>query len=156
MSLHEDINRYKIFLGDTGLFTTLAFLDKDFIDNIIYEKLLSDKLDTDLGYLYENMVAQMLYATGNKIFYYTFPKEKSTHNYEIDFLIAKNNKVCPIEVKSSGYKTHASLDAFTSKFSSKIGQKYLIYTKDLRKEKEIIYLPIYMTMFLQSLLLKKT
>ena len=148
MSLHEDINRYKIFLGDTGLFTTLVFLDKDFIDNIIYEKLLSDKLDTDLGYLYENMVAQMLYATGNKLFYYTFPKENSTHNYEIDFLIAKNNKVCPIEVKSSGYKTHASLDAFTSKFSSKIGQKYLIYTKDLRKEKDIIYLPIYMTMFL--------
>ena len=148
MSLHEDINRYKIFLGDTGLFTTLVFLDKDFIDNIIYEKLLSDKLDTDLGYLYENMVAQMLYATGNKLFYYTFPKENSTHNYEIDFLIAKNNKVCPIEVKSSGYKTHASLDAFASKFSSKIGQKYLIYTKDLRKEKDIIYLPIYMTMFL--------
>lgn len=148
MSLYEDINRYKMFLGDTGLFTTLAFLDKDFIDNIIYEKLLSDKLDTDLGYLYENMVAQMLYATENKLFYYTFPKENSTHNYEIDFLIAKNNKVCPIEVKSSGYKTHASLDAFTCKFSSKIGQKYLIYTKDLRKEKDIIYLPIYMTMFL--------
>ena len=148
MSLHEDINRYKMFLGDTGLFTTLVFLDKDFIDNIIYEKLLSDKLDTDLGYLYENMVAQMLYATGNKLFYYTFPKENSTHNYEIDFLIAKNNKVCPIEVKSSGYKTHASLDAFTSKFSSKIGQKYLIYTKDLRKENDIIYLPIYMAMFL--------
>lgn len=148
MSLYEDINRYKMFLGDTGLFTTLAFLDKGFIDNIIYEKLLSDKLDTDLGYLYENMVAQILYATGNKLFYYTFPKEKSTHNYEIDFLIAKNNKICPIEVKSSGYKTHASLDAFTSKFSSKIGQKYLIYTKDLRKEKDIIYLPIYMTMFL--------
>lgn len=148
MSLHEDINRYKMFLGDTGLFTTLAFLDKDFTENIIYEKLLSDKLDTDLGYLYENMVAQMLYATGNKLFYYTFSKENSTHNYEIDFLIAKNNKVCPIEVKSSGYKTHASLDAFASKFSSKIGQKYLIYTKDLRKENDIIYLPIYMTMFL--------
>ncbi len=148
MSLHEDINRYKMFLGDTGLFTTLAFLDKDFTENIIYEKLLSDKLDTDLGYLYENMVAQMLYATGNKLFYYTFPKENSTHNYEIDFLIAKNNKVCPIKVKSSGYKTHTSLDAFASKFSSKIGQKYLIYTKDLRKENDIIYLPIYMTMFL--------
>lgn len=148
ISLHEDIDKYKMFIGDTGLFTTLAFMDKDFTENIIYEKLLSDKLDTDLGYLYENMVAQMLYANGNRLFYYTFPKEKKTHWYEVDFLIAKQNKICPIEVKSSGYKTHASIDAFGKKFSGKIGQKYLIYTKDLRKDGNLLCLPIYMTMFL--------
>lgn len=148
MSLHEDINKYKMFVSDTGLFTTLAFMDKDFTENIIYEKLLNDKLDTNLGYLYENMVSQMLYANGNKLFYYTFPKENSSHNYEIDFLIAKRNKICPIEVKSSGYKTHASMDAFIDKFSGKTGQRYLLYTKDLRKERELLYLPIYMTMFL--------
>lgn len=148
MSLHEDFRKYKIFLNDTGLFTTLAFMDKDFTENIIYEKLLSDKLDTDLGYLYENMVAQMLYASGNKLFYYTFEKENSNHNYEIDFLITKKNKVCPIEVKSSGYKTHASIDAFAKKFSSKTGQRYLIYTKDLRKDGELLCIPVYMTMFL--------
>ena len=148
MSLHEDISKYKMFLGDTGLFTTLAFMDKDFTENIIYEKLLSDKLDTDLGYLYENVVAQMLYASGNRLFYYTFPKEGTNHKFEIDFLIAKKNKICPIEVKSSGYKTHASLDAFATKFSSKIGQRYLIYTKDLRKDGDLICIPVYMTMFL--------
>ena len=148
MSLHEDISKYKMFLGDTGLFTTLAFMDKDFTENIIYEKLLSDKLDTDLGYIYENIVAQMLYASGNKLFYYTFSKENSSHNYEVDFLIAKRNKVCPIEVKSSGYKTHASLDAFVNKFSSKIGQRYLVYTKDLRKDGDLLCIPIYMAMFL--------
>lgn len=148
MSLHEDINKYKMFLSDTGLFTTLAFMDKDFTENVIYEKLLSDKLDTDLGYLYENAVAQMLYANGNKLFYYTFPKTNSTHKYEVDFLLAKKNKVCPIEVKSSGYKTHASLDAFINKFSGKTGQSYLIYTKDLRKEGSLLCLPIYMAMFL--------
>jgi hypothetical protein len=148
MSLHEDINNYKMFVSDTGLFTTLAFMDKDFTENIIYEKLLSDKLDTNLGYLYENMVAQMLYANGNKLFYYSFPKENSSRNYEIDFLIARKNKICPIEVKSSGYNTHASIDAFGEKFSSHTGEKYLIYTKDLRKDKDIICLPIYMVMFL--------
>lgn len=148
ISLHEDISKYKMFLGDTGLFTTLAFMDKDFTENIIYEKLLNDKLDTDLGYLYENIVAQMLYASGNKLFYYTFPKNNSTHNYEIDFIITKKNKVCQIEVKSSGYKTHASIDAFSNKFSSKIGQKYLIYTKDLRKDGDLLCVPLYMTMFL--------
>ncbi len=148
MSLHEDTARYKMFLSDTGLFTTLAFMDKDFTENVIYEKLLNDKLDTDLGYLYENIVAQMLYATGNKLFYYTFPKENSSHNYEIDFLIAKRNKISPIEVKSSGYKTHRSIDAFVNKFSDKIGQRYLVYTKDLRKDGELLCIPIYMTMFL--------
>lgn len=148
MSLHEDIDKYKMFVGDTGLFTTLAFMDKDFTENVIYEKLLSDKLDTNLGYLYENIVSQMLYANGNKLFYYTFPKENSTHNYEVDFLIAKRNKVCPIEVKSSGYKTHASIDAFVDKFSEKTGQRYLVYTKDLRKDGELLCIPIYMTMFL--------
>lgn len=148
LSMHEDISRYKMFIMDTGLFVTLAFMDRDFTENIIYEKLLSDKLDADLGYLYENMVAQMLYSNGNRLFYYTFPKEKSTHNYEIDFLLTRGNKVCPIEVKSSGYKTHASMDAFSGKFSGKIGQKYLIYTKDLRKDGDILCLPIYMTMFL--------
>ena len=148
MSLHEDISKYKLFLSDTGLFTTLAFMDKDFTENIIYEKLLSDKLDTDLGYLYENMVAQTLYASGNKLFYYTFPKDESKHNYEIDFMISKKDKICPIEVKSSGYKTHASIDAFATKFSSKIGQKYLVYTKDLRKDGDLLCIPIYMIMFL--------
>ena len=148
MSLYEDINKYKMFLADTGLFVTLVFMDKDFIDNIIYEKLLSDKLNTNLGYLYENIVAQMLYANGNKLFYYTFPKANSTHNYEIDFLIAKRNKICPIEVKSSGYKTHASIDAFSEKFSDKVGQKYLIYTKDLRKDGDLLCVPVYMAMFL--------
>lgn len=148
MSLHEDITKYKMFLGDTGLLTTLIFMDKDFTENIIYEKLLSDKLDINLRYMYENIVAQMLYASGNKLFYYTFPKDNSSHNYKIDFLVVKRNKVCPIEIKSSGYNTHASIDEFVNKFSSKIGQRYLVYTKDLRKDGDIICMPIYMTMFL--------
>lgn len=148
MALRKDPRRYKLFLCDTGLFTTLAFKDRDFTENEIYEKLLSDKLGTDLGYLYENMVAQMLKAAGNELFYYTFPKETSNHNYEIDFLIARKNKICPLEVKSSGYKTHASLDAFQNKFSARILKRYLIYTKDLRKDKDIFCLPIYMVMFL--------
>lgn len=148
LSLHEDIYRYKMFIADTGLFTTLAFMDKGFTENVIYEKLLSDKLDTDLGYLYENMVSQMLYASGNKLFYYTFPKENSSHNYEIDFLITMRNKVCPIEVKSSGYKKHTSIDVFAEKYSSKVGSRYLIYTKDIQKDGEMFCIPIYMAMFL--------
>lgn len=148
MALHQDPNKYKMFTGDTGLFVTLAFWDRKFTDNTIYHKLLSDKLSTDLGYVYENVVAQMLKAAGHELYYYTFPTESGKHNYEVDFLIADGDKVSPIEVKSSGYKAHTSLDAFCMKFSSRIRNKYLVYTKDLRKDGDALYLPVYMTMFL--------
>lgn len=148
MALHQDPNKYKMFTGDTGLFVTLAFWDRKFTDNTIYHKLLSDKLSADLGYVYENVVAQMLKAAGHELYYYTFPTESGKHNYEVDFLIADGNKVSPIEVKSSGYKAHTSLDAFCLKFSSRIRNKYLVYTKDLRKDGDVLYLPVYMTMFL--------
>ena len=75
-ALNSDKDQYKMFIGDTGLFITLAFWDKDVTENIIYQKLLSDKLSANLGYVYENIVAQMLTASGNKLFYHTWPMEK--------------------------------------------------------------------------------
>ena len=148
MPMHTDYGQYKLYVGDTGLFVTLAFWDKAATDNIIYQKLLSDKLSTDLGYVYENIVAQMLVAAGNRLFYHTWPTENGKHNYEIDFILSRGNKICPIEVKSSGYKTHASLDAFQKKFSKRIGNRYLVYPKDLRKEQDLLYVPVFMTMLL--------
>ncbi len=148
LSAAKDLTKFKLFLCDTGLFTTLMFKDRDFTENIIYEKLLSDKLPANLGYLYENAVAQMLAAEGNELFYHTFLNESTKHNYEIDFLLARHNKICPIEVKSSGYKTHASLDAFFRKHSSQILARYLIYTKDIDKDRDVRCFPVYMTPFL--------
>lgn len=148
MALHQNPDKFKMFAGDTGLFVTMAFWDKKFTDNTIYHKLLSDKLCADLGYVYENVVAQMLKAAGHELYYYTFPTDSGKHNYEVDFLIADADKVSPIEVKSSSYKTHASLDAFCKRYSARIKNKYLVYTKDLRKEEDVVYLPAYMTMFL--------
>lgn len=147
MSLTKDISKYKIFCADTGLFVTLAFWDKDYTENVIYQKLLNDKLSTNLGYVYENVIAQMLAASGNKLFYYTWPKD-DTHNYEIDFLLSRGAKLHPIEVKSSGYNSHKSLDVFCEKYSQIIGLRYLIYTKDLRKDEETLLVPVYLTPFL--------
>ena len=145
----KDIRRFKLFLADTGLLTTLIFKDKDFTENIIYEKLLSNKLSVNLEYVYENIVAQILSANGHALYYHTFLNEKSKHNYEIDFLFTKKNKICPIEVKSSGYNTHKSLDAFSEKYSERILEKYLVYTKDLKKDKDIIMMPVYLLPFLK-------
>ena len=142
----KDLRRFKLFLADTGLLVTLIFKDKDFTENIIYEKILSDKLGVNLGYVYENVVAQILSANGQALYYYTFLNEKTNHNYEIDFLISKKNKICPIEVKSSGYSTHKSLDAFSEKYSERILEKYLVYTKDLKKS-DVLMLPVYLLPF---------
>lgn len=148
MAQYKDLRKFKMFLSDTGLFVTLAFKDKSFTENEIYKRILSGKIQANLGYIYENMVAQILKTSGHELYYHTFLNERSRHNYEIDFLIVEKNKIIPIEVKSSGYKTHASIDAFCKKFSSKISHPVLIYTKDYKKEKDMEYLPIVMSPFL--------
>lgn len=148
LPMHTDYGQYKMFVGDTGLFVTMAFWDKDVSDNEIYQKLLSDKLPADLGYVYENVVAQMLTAAGNRLFYHTWGQGTSNHNYEVDFLLSRGSKLWPIEVKSSGYKTHKSLDSFCAKYSAFVGRRFLLYTKDLRQDGETTLLPVFMTMFL--------
>ena len=148
MSLNMNIDRFKMFLCDTGLFTTLAFKDKEFTDNVIYEKLFHSKLAANLGYMYENIVAQTLSTKGDNLFYHTFPSKTSNHSNEIDFIIARKNKICPIEVKSSGYKQHASLDRFRVKFRDRILDSYVIYTKDYQQAEGVEYVPVYMAQFL--------
>ncbi|MCM1088798.1 MAG: AAA family ATPase [Muribaculaceae bacterium] len=140
--------KFKMFFGDTGLFVTQMFRDKEFTENIIYEKLLNDKLPGNPGYLYENVVAQTLAVNGKELYYHTMMNEVSRHNYVVDFLLAEKNKICPVEVKSSGYKAHKSLDVFTEKFSDRILRRYLVYTKDYRKEQDVICIPVYMAQFL--------
>jgi hypothetical protein len=146
--LAMDYNKdyFKMYVADTGLFVTLAFKDSTFTDNVIYNKLLNDKLNANLGYLYENVVAQMLVATGRRLFYYTFASE-SRHTYEVDFLVSDKDKITPLEVKSSSYKAHASLDAFCGKFSQKVRTPMVIYTKDVANDGPVHYLPAYLVPF---------
>ena len=147
MALTQNQERFKLFVCDTGLFVTLAFWDKNFTENVIYERMLSDKLSANLGYVYENLVAQMLTAKGDKLFYHTWAQDEK-HNYEIDFILSRGKKICPIEVKSSGYRTHASLDAFCKKFSERIQDRYLIYTKDLGHNEQVQHIPTCFTLFI--------
>ncbi len=148
LTLTKNEQYFKMYASDTGLFVTLAFKDSDITENVIYDKLLNDKLSTNLGYVYENVIAQMLRATGKNLFYHTISYAEGKKYYEIDFVIPDKHKISPIEVKSSGYKTHKSLDEFCSKFSDHIMNKYLIYTKDYKRENGVEYIPVYMTMFL--------
>ena len=148
LALTKNLEYFKMYTSDTGLFVTLAFKDGDITENVIYEKLLNDKLSANLGYVYENMIAQMLVSSGKDLFYHTIPYADGKKYYETDFIITEKHKISPIEVKSSGYKSHKSLDEFCSKFSDRIMNKYVIYTKDYKRENGVDYIPVYMTMFL--------
>ncbi|MCD7764789.1 MAG: AAA family ATPase [Lachnospiraceae bacterium] len=144
----RDIDCFKLYLSDTGLFTTMLFNDSQNGIEDIYKKLLSDALPADLGYLYENAVAQAIRASGRDLYYHTWKKEGSTHSYEIDFLLTSKNKIVPIEVKSSAVKNHKSIDHFAVKYSKYVGDRYLLSQKDVGKINDLRLKPVYMILFL--------
>ena len=148
LSNTKDFSSYKLYLSDTGLFVTLMFIDRKETENEIYGKLLSDKLPANLGYLYENLVAQMINAAGRELYYHTWEKKGSTHYYEVDFLISKNSKVSAFEVKSSGTGKHESINEFYKKFSANTDNIYLLSQKDTGTEEMLKKSPIYLTPFL--------
>ena len=138
---------YKMYLADTGLFTTLLFNSADKLHEKIYAKLLSDNLDTNLGYLYENVAAQVIAANGNKLFYHTWKKNDDVHDYEVDFLLASNAKLVPIEIKSSTVNNHKSITEFASKYSKKVYKQFLFSQKDVDHKDQLLYKPLYMLAF---------
>jgi len=139
----KDLDLYKLYLADTGLFVTLMFIDRPVAENTIYKQLLSDKLPANLGYLFENAVAQILTASGRELYFHTWDKEGSTHKYEVDFLVARKKKIIPMEVKSSGLGAHESIDEFSKKYSKHTAQPVLISQKDFAKIGPLDNIPVY-------------
>jgi predicted AAA+ superfamily ATPase len=149
LALSFDHSTHKLYMADTGLLVTHAFADNSFSGNDFYKAVLFDKLNINEGMLMENIVAQSLRASEHRLFFYSRSDTNNrANNIEIDFLIKREGKICPIEVKSSAYRQHTSLDKFRRKFSRHLGESYLLYTKDVIVKDNVIHLPIYMTMFL--------
>jgi hypothetical protein len=144
----KDFDSYKLYLSDTGLFVTLLFIDRPAVENELYAKLLSDKLPANFGYLYENLIAQMIAASGRELYYHTWDKEGSTHYYEVDFLISRGSKISAFEVKSSGTGKHESITEFAKKYSQNVKDIFLLSQKDVSSEGELKMKPIYMMPFL--------
>ena len=144
----KDLEKFKLYLSDTGLFVTLLLKAEKETDTSLYSKIMSDLLPANLGYLYENAVAQTLCASGRDLYYMTWPKENSTHAYEIDFLIRQKTKTIPIEVKSSRIENHQSIDVFIAKYSSVVSSPYILSQKDLGKNGQIKLCPFYLSSFI--------
>lgn len=147
LSATADDEAYKLYLSDTGLFTTMLFNSADKLHTEIYSKLLSDKLDVNLGYLYENVAAQIIASAGNKLFYHTWKKQDDVHYYEVDFLIASKAKLVPMEIKSSNVNTHKSISVFADKYSKKVYKQYLFSQKDVGHKEQLLFKPVYMLPF---------
>ncbi len=149
LALSADNTTQKCYMADTGLLVTHTFMDNAFTENELYRAILFDKLNINEGMIMENIVAQMLRTNGHKLYFYSRSDTDNRENHmEIDFLITEGKKIAPIEVKSSNYTSHSSLDKFRNKFSSKIGNSYILYSKDVMIKDGIIHLPFYMAMFL--------
>lgn len=139
----------KCYMGDTGLLVTHTFMDDSYADNELYRDVLLDRLHVNEGMLMENIVAQQLRAAGHRLFFFSRSDTDNRSNHmEIDFLVRRKKRICPIEVKSGVYRKHSSLDKFRKKFSGRIGQSYILYTKDVMVKDQVVHLPLYMAFLL--------
>jgi len=149
LAMSMDHSTHKLYMADTGLLVTHTFRNNEYLDNDLYRAILFDKLNVNEGILMENIVAQSFRTKANGLFFYSrYDKINRENMIEIDFLLIRNGKVCPVEVKSSEYRAHSSLDKFRKKFSSKLGESYILYTKDIMIKDGVIHLPIYMAMLI--------
>lgn len=154
LKLNTDISSFKIYMADTGLLISHAFDENGLVKEEVYKKILLDKLEFNAGMIIENVVAQMLKASGHKLYFYSsYDRNNSDDNIEIDFLIQKpkitsRNNISPIEVKSGKNYTTVSLNKFKDKYKGRLNKSYIIHPSNLKVEEDVIYLPIYMTMFL--------
>jgi hypothetical protein len=149
LALSFNHSTHKLYMSDTGLLITHTFIEKSYTYNEFYRAILLDKLNINEGMLMENVAAQMIRSNGNRLFFYSRVDKRNRANMmEIDFLVNIEGKICPVEVKSSAYRAHSSLDKFRRRFSKKLGDSYILYTKDVMVKDGVIHLPIYMAMFL--------
>lgn len=152
LNLNTDLTSVKAYMGDTGLLVSLAINENETVEHEVYNSILNDRLHMNEGMFMENVVAQILRANGHRLFFHSFykgeDKDKSKNRYEIDFLVRHGKKIDPIEVKSSGYSNHSSLDCLMKRHSKTLGQPYILYSKDLKKDGKILFLPLYMAICL--------
>ncbi len=153
LSLNEERTAIKCYMGDTGLLVSHTFDETELKEGELYKQILHDKLSINEGMIFENAIAQCLVANGYRLFFYTqYNSSKKRNDIEIDFLLSNGNKtkqkICPIEVKSGNRYTTTSLNEFTKKYSSRIGQSYIIHPKNLSFSDGILCIPSYMVICL--------
>ena len=143
MSLESTL--FKCYSHDTGLLLTQAMSGMSDVDGRLLRGILYDNLGINEGMFFENAVAQALVARGVDLLFHSVKDSRHPERtMEIDFLIRNGIKICPIEVKSSRYREHVSLNRFIAAYSKRLGSCYVITANGYFSEKGIEYVPIYM------------
>ncbi len=151
LEMNLDNATFKCYLLDTGLLLTQAMGGTRKPNLRLLRGVRYDNLGINEGMFFENVVAQTLAALGHDLYFYSRRDSANSENtMEIDFLLSNGSRICPVEVKSGGFRTHASLNRFIGKFKSRIGAKYVVCRSDYFEESGIVYLPIYMAHCLPS------
>ena len=149
LALSEDDSTCKIYSADTGLMIAQSLGDRSFTEGAIYAEVYSGNLGVNEGMVMENYVAQAFTASGRRLFFYSrYDLENAANRMEIDFLIRRGDKICPVEVKSGNSRSHASLDKFRAKFGKRIGEPFVLCIKDYMEKDGVTYLPLYMAQLL--------
>ena len=150
LALTEDDSTMKVYSADTGLMISQTLGDSPFTEGALYEEVYSGDLGINEGMVIENSVAQALTATGRRLFFYArYDLETAANRMEIDFLVRRGDRICPVEVKSGrNYARHSSLDKFRAKFGDRLGESFILYAKDVMKKDGITHLPLYMASLL--------
>ena len=150
LRLNESRTTLKCFMADTGLLVSHSFDEHGSLPIEIYQKLILGKLETNEGMLMENIVAQMLAASGHKLFFFSkASNEDADDRMEIDFLIRKSkitnrHNISPIEVKSGKRYSFTSLEKCMKKYGQYLSTAYIVHDGDLKVENGIVFLPLYM------------
>ena len=146
LDLYEDTSRFKLFLGDTGLLISQILRAVPETGEALQRGIITGKLGVNMGMVMENAVAQALVASGHGLHFHSFERtmESKPIPYEVDFLVVRGKRLCPLEVKSSGYRRHASLDQFFDKYGVGRAESYILTPKDLTREGNLTYVPLYM------------
>lgn len=149
IDLNTDRLTMKCYVADTGLLVTQAIEDGTVLEEEVLKAIMFDRVGINEGMFLENVVAQLLVAAGHKLYFFSRVDKQDFHNnIGIDFLVRRQKRICPVEVKSGAYRKHTSLDRFMNKFRDKAGTGYIICTKDLKKDENIIRVPVYMAYYL--------
>lgn len=152
LELFRDETAIKMFMGDTGLLITQITASNAQTDDSLYRGLITGSLGINEGMVMENAVAQALVANGHALYFHEYefapPDTGKLKRYEVDFLLVRGRRLSPIEVKSSGYKSHKSFDYFTQRYDVKVNKRFILYAKNLVREGNLTFLPFYMAMCL--------
>ena len=138
LKAYQDLSAFKIYMNDVGLLRRMANLDS----NILLD---GNKLFIEFkGSFTENYVANMIsYITNELPNYFTFDRN------EIDFVIQKNNKIIPIEVKAAKSNNNDSLTKYNNKFDNEIAFRFSL--NNLHRDGKIINIPLYFIEYINNL-----